>query len=63
LEPAADGLSCVALSDQIGVAQVQVTVDADLGPGVRTLTALLDIEVVAAEAISLGVIAGVPELK
>lgn len=47
----------------VGVAQVQVKVDADLGEGVRELTALLDVQVVAAEAVSLEVVPGVPEVQ
>jgi hypothetical protein len=43
-----------------GIAQVKVVADADIGDGTKTLAGLLDIEVVAAEAVSLGVSAGTP---
>ena len=59
--PAADGLSCVAKAkDNLGHAQISVSADADLGEGVRTITGVLDIDVVAGEAVSLAVITGTP---
>lgn len=62
--PVSDGLSAVATAvGPVGVAQVSVSVDADLGAGVRTLTAILDIEVVAAEASTVAITPGTPELK
>jgi len=64
LEVSPDGFSAEAVTvGPVGQAQVSVTVDADLGTGVRTLTGILDIEVVAAEAASVGITAGAPELK
>lgn len=65
LDVAADGLSAVATAvGPLGLAQISVTADADLDDGeVRELTALLDIQVVAAEASTLGIAAGAPELK
>jgi hypothetical protein len=51
----------LAVAVAIGTAQVKVTADADIGEGVKTLTGLLDVEVVAAEAVSLSVAAGTPE--
>ena len=53
----------VIAAGPIGTAQVSVSVDADLGPGVRTLTGTLDIEVQAAEAVNVGIVAGTPETK
>jgi len=44
----------------LGAAQVTVTADADLGDGVTTLTGLVDVEIVAGQAVSLAVAAGVP---
>jgi hypothetical protein len=41
--------------------QVNVTVDADLGEGVRQIIGVLDISVVAGEAVSIGISAGTPE--
>ena len=64
VQPAEDGLSAVALTvGPLGVAQVSVTADADLGEGTRTITGLLDIEVRAAEAVVANIGAGAPELK
>ena len=60
----ADGLSAVAsAAGALGTSQVSVTADADLGAGVRQLTALLDVQVIAAEAFTLSINAGAPELK
>lgn len=57
--PAADGLSADVLAKgAIGTAQVTVSADADLGDGVRELTGLLDVEVLAGEAVSLTIAAG-----
>lgn len=59
-----DGLSATVVTlGPLGTSQVSVAADADLGAGVRTLTGILDIEVVAAEAATLGITAGTPELK
>jgi hypothetical protein len=59
-----DGLSAtVSAKGPLGVAQVIVVADADLGAGVRTLTATADVVVVAAEAATVGLVAGTPELK
>jgi hypothetical protein len=60
ITPAADGLSCLAKAGNIGSAQVSVSADADLGEGVVTITGVLDFNVVAGQAVSLSVIAGVP---
>lgn len=60
--PAEDGLSAVvAAIGPIGTAQLRLTADADLGDGVRELVGLLDLEVVAGEAVALGLLPGVPE--
>jgi hypothetical protein len=62
--PSEDGLSCVAeTTGKLGVAQVVVKADARIGEDVNDLTGALDIEVVAAEAVSLGIAAGVPESR
>lgn len=59
-----DGKSAVVTTTgQLGASQVSVSVDADLGEGVRTIAAVLDVTVVAAEAATLGISAGAPELK
>lgn len=57
-----DGLSAtVAAKGPVGQGQVVVKVDADLGAGVREITGLLDVEVVAGEATVVLVAAGAPE--
>lgn len=62
LTPAADGMSCVVTtSGTLGTAQVSVTADADLGEGVKPIAGTLDIEVVAGEAVSLGISHAEPE--
>jgi hypothetical protein len=62
LEPSSDGLSCVATTTgELGVTQLTVTADADLGEGVVTISGLLDVEVIAGIAVGLSVAAGVPE--
>lgn len=64
LDVAADGLSAVfTTGDQLGLVQVNVSADADLGGGVRTISGTLDIQVEGGEAVSLGITAGVPEPK
>lgn len=64
LEAAADGLSAVATaSGALGTAQVSVTADADMGAGVEPITGLLDIQVIADKAATVGISAGTPEPK
>ena len=61
---AEDGLSAVATAvGKLGTAQVKVDADAQLGEGVVTLTGLQDFEVVASQAVALGVVVGAPEAK
>lgn len=62
LQVADDGLSATAVAaGPIGVAQVSVAADADLGDGVSTITGLLDIQTVAGTATTIDIAAGVPE--
>jgi hypothetical protein len=62
LEPSTDGLTCVATTTgALGVTQLTVTADADLGEGVVTISGLMDFEVVGGMAVGLAVTAGVPE--
>jgi hypothetical protein len=62
LETSDDGLSCVATATgELGVTQVTVTADADLGEGVQTISGLLDVEVIGGMAVGLAINAGVPE--
>ncbi len=64
IEVADDGMSALVTTvGPLGDAQVNVSADADLGEGVTTLTGLLDISVIASEAVSLGISAGTPEAK
>lgn len=51
--PASDSSQCIVTTiGDIGTAQVTATADADLGEGVRELTTLLDITVIAGEAVA-----------
>lgn len=62
IEPAADGLSAVVMAAGTGTTQINVVADADLDPGeTRELTGVLDVEVKASEAVTLGITAGTPE--
>ena len=64
LDVAPDGLSAWAIATgTLGPSQVSVSADADLGAGVRDLTATLDVEVFAAEAVALSISATAPVLK
>lgn len=59
--PAADGLSAVAKAGaNLGHAQISVSADADLGAGVITITGVMEFDIVAGQAVSLGVVAGAP---
>lgn len=59
-----DGLSATVSAKGLGAAQVSVVADADLDSDeTRELTGVLDVLVVAAEAATLGVTAGIPDLK
>lgn len=64
LAPSADGMSCVVTAvGPIGVGQVAVSADADLGAGVRDILGTLEIEVVAGEAVAASIEPGAPEKK
>lgn len=58
-----DGLSATISANGLGSTQVSVTVDADLGAGVRSLTGTLDVTVQPAEVVSIGILAGTPQTK
>lgn len=59
--PAADGLSADVVAVSVGTTQISCVADADLDVGeLREITGLLDIEVKASEAVTLGITAGVP---
>lgn len=60
--PAEDGMSAVVSTvGPLGMAQVAVVADADLGEGVTTIAGTLDIEVIASAATALSVSVGAPE--
>lgn len=61
VDPNPDGTARVAAVGALGNAQVTVSADADLGEGVRTLTGLLDVTVVAGEAVALTVATSIPQ--
>ena len=65
LEPAADGMSAVAVSADVVEDAVMVTVrgDADLGDGVREIIGTLQINVTSGEAQFVELQAGAPEAK
>lgn len=58
LFPAADGMSCDIVALALGTAQVNVKADADLGSGVTTITGVLDVEVVASQAVGFAINTG-----
>lgn len=63
IEPAADGMSAVFTTTGLGITQLVVKADADLGAGTRTIQGTLDIQVESGEAVSLAIVAGAPEPK
>jgi hypothetical protein len=59
---AADGLSAtVSAIGPLGVGQIIVEADADLGTGVETLQGILDVTVVGSQAVTLNILTGIPE--
>lgn len=57
--PAEDGLSAEARPlGKLGMAQVVVTADARLGPDIKNITGIYQINIVGGEAVSLGISAG-----
>lgn len=64
LEPSDDGLTCVVTTvGMLGIGQVSVSADADLGTGSRDIIGTLEIEVVSGEAIAAVLEPGLPEKK
>jgi hypothetical protein len=62
IEPAVDGLSAVVVARGAGETQISVTADADLDEGeTREISGVLDVQVKAGEAVSVGIAAGTPE--
>lgn len=62
LAVAPDGLSATFTTAALGITQITVTADGDMGPGSRTVTGTFDIQVEQGEAQTL-LIAGVEEPK
>ena len=58
-----NGMSAMAVTKGLGPCQVTVTADADLGEGVTNITGTLDVDVKAAQAVSVGISAGAPSQK
>ena len=54
------GLSATFTALLPGVCQVNVTADADLGPGVTSISGTLDVQVEPGQAVSLSITAGAP---
>jgi hypothetical protein len=62
--PAADGMSCEAFTTGLlGTAQINVTADVEMDEGITNLTGAQIIDVLAGQAVSLGIQAGTPEEK
>lgn len=61
VEVADDGLSAVVVAQGVGVTQVNVVADAKIGPEVKELAGVLEVQVSAAEAVTLGISASTPE--
>jgi hypothetical protein len=59
LVPSVDGLSVNVIAvGKVGTSQVSCTVDADLGTGVKSITDAFQVDVVAGQAIGLGIVVG-----
>jgi hypothetical protein len=59
-----DGLEAlVKTTGALGESQVSVSADADLGAGVRAVSAVLDVTVQSAEVVTAGIVAGAPRVK
>lgn len=63
--PSADGLSAEIVSSDTDLTDtvIQVDADADLGSGVVTISELITVHTVGAQAKNLGAVAGTPEAK
>ena len=55
-----EGTARIAAVGPLGNAQVTVSADADLGEGTRTIGGLLDVSIVAGEAVALTIAASIP---
>lgn len=62
LEIAADGMSAMVIPlGPVGSFKVQVSADADLGEGVKSILGELDIDLLPAEAVVVQIVAGEPQ--
>lgn len=59
----ADGLSALIVANSVGLAQVNVKADADLGEGMKEIVGTLDLDIVSGEAVSVVLTPGTPEPK
>lgn len=60
--PEGDGMAAMAVTvGPVGVVQITVAADADLGSGVQTLSEIATLSVVGGQAVTLGMLAGTPE--
>lgn len=61
VQPAADGKSATIVANgPLGLSQVSITGDADLGEGMKPVVGTLDVTVVSGEAVSASINAGTP---
>jgi len=61
VEPSADGLTArFVTTGKLGLVQVSVTADADLGDGVTELHGMVDIEITPSEPVVINLSPGVP---
>lgn len=64
IEVAEDGKSAILISsDTLGLSSFLVEADADLGDGFEPISELIELEVLGAKAVNLGLIPGTPEPK
>jgi len=61
LDVSPDGLFATINAAAVGATQVNVTADARIGPDVREISGVLDVQVSPAEAVTLGISAGPAE--
>lgn len=56
-----EGVISFSAVGPLGTAQVRVTGDADMGEGIRAIAGVLDVEIIAGDAVSIVIEPGVPE--
>ena len=62
VEQAEDGLSALVKTvGPVGSCQVTVTADADLGDGVTEIVGIMQVNIIASQATTVGITAGEPE--